>query len=111
VTAPVNPCTVRSCRNKINAAGLCKAHEARLERYGDVLAHIPIRAPEMYGRQDRAMHGPFFCVCAVSEPDPKCCRLCGYPCVHRMAPQVRDLALAKMPTLVRQVIAVERGVA
>jgi hypothetical protein len=62
--------------------------------------------------------GPGVCICPISYPGPdgppnlsgkgKCCAVCGFPCVHRLAPHIRTLALTKMPVLARQVI--DRGV-
>jgi hypothetical protein len=109
-----NPCTIPRCRNKIDADGLCQAHLLRVRTYGDPLAHIPIGGLRAWTfRQDRAVHGPGFCTCPLSRPAPKCCTRCGYPCVHRMAPAIRDRALTKMPRLRAQIVAGhdERGAA
>ena len=63
--------------------------------------------------------GPGICTCPISllgeQPTPwglntldwKCCRHCGFPSVHRMAPHILDRALARMPSLRNQQIAQE----
>jgi hypothetical protein len=94
-------CTIDGCSRPMHARGLCSAHYGHWRQTG-----------EPHWAEVREVDGPGVCVCPISRPAPKCCTVCGFPCVHRMAPEIRDLALAKMPSLRHQTIAIgERGVA
>jgi len=91
-------CIVPGCpRHPTHARRLCRPHYDEWYLGRDL--GIPI--PEAYEE------GPGVCECPISHPNPKCCTVCGFPCVHRMAPHIRALALQKMPELARQVI--DRG--
>ena len=91
----MNACTIKGCRGTYEARGWCKKHYQRWWRHGHPLGTAPKR------------RDGWVCLCPISQPNPKCCTVCGFPCVHRMAPHIRALALQKMPDLARQVI--DRG--
>jgi len=101
-------CFVPGCRRRRHASGLCHGHYERLERDGDVRADEPLGTPARgtYANPTRAMVGPFICLCQTSKPDVNgACIECGYPCVYRMAPRVRDAALSRRPSLRHQEVA------
>jgi len=100
-------CLIPGCRRLIRANGLCDPHRYRLEVYGDARADDPIGTPRRgsLANPTRAMAGPFLCLCPTSKPDSNgACTECGYPCVHRMAPRVRETALVKRPSLRHQAV-------
>jgi hypothetical protein len=88
-------CSVDGCQNWAEGRGMCHTHYMRWYRRHTVLPPPPL-------------DGLGVCECRISRPNPKCCTVCGFPCVHRMASRIRALALEKMPVLARQVI--DRGV-
>ena len=90
-------CNIDGCDKIHHARGWCRAHYTRWRRFGDPLGFKP-RNPR------KAADEPWICTCPVSYPAPKCCTVCGYPNVHRMAPHIRDRAFAKMPRLRDQLV-------
>jgi len=93
----MNACSVDGCVRQAEARGWCGRHYRRWRLHGDPSAGGPEQLEDGLG----------VCECPISRPNPKCCTVCGFPCVHRMAPHIRALALQKMPDLARQVI--DRG--
>lgn len=87
-------CSIDDCGKAVHARGLCQTH------YKQWIYGAPIDAP-LKGPED----GLGVCECPVSHPAPKCCRRCGFPSVHRMAPAIRARALSRMPRLCDQVVA------
>jgi hypothetical protein len=86
-------CDYEGCRQLAHARGLCSTHYQHWRITGK---------PHWAALQEQ--DGLGVCECPTSYPDPKCCRRCGYPCVHRMAPRIRQLALTRQSHLARQVI-------
>lgn len=87
-------CNRPGCERVVHARGLCQRHYKQWQ-FG-----APFAAPLASTETD----GPGVCECPISHPNPKCCRRCGFPSVHRMAPHTRTLALERMPQLAEQVI-------
>ena len=108
-----NPCLVPGCSRPRHAYGLCKAHRARLEQYGSAFEDIPIGSLHVaehrghpgphasYHRAfDRAMDGPYFCVCATTRPNGiGVCVTCGYKSVARMTHRNAETAYVRYPRL------------
>ena len=95
-------CIVMDCGQAVHGRGLCSMHYNRWRRTG---------TPHSVGWGYQT-DGLGICECSISRPNPKCCTVCGYPCIHRMAPRIRDRAIAKMPSLADQVVlGLERGAA
>lgn len=46
----LGPCVVEGCRNWAQGRNLCGGHRARIRRYGDVRADIPLKEPGRKGR-------------------------------------------------------------
>ena len=89
-------CSIDDCRKPVEARGWCAMHYSRWRRHGDI--------SDDHGLiQD----GSGVCECPISYPGPKCCTVCGFPSVYRMAPHIRDRALTRMPTLRNQQTAQE----
>ena len=99
-----NRCLAPGCTRPRYAYGLCKPHHERLERRGDPAPAEPIgsamyRLNRTEPRRDRAMHGPFVCLCAVSRPKPwEGCQSCGYP----YWPNPPQWAIDRYPALATQ---------
>jgi hypothetical protein len=75
--------------------------------HGEVYPHAPIGTlsidQESSGR--RSEFGPFLCICDTAYcGDFGTCKTCGYRIVHLMKPDLRDIAITRMPKLARQVV-------